>query len=127
MAVLDHRGLFRKVLRAKVRLYGSMHPPPWGGVGSKTLRTKGVLGRSLRNKGPEPGNLIRDILFLKLNQRPPQAEKLRISCGFGCSKVIFLKEIRRFRALNPQNFQPAAGTNPHLILKYLENIPKTNT
>ena len=42
---------------------------------------------------------------------------LRISCGFGCSKVIFLKEIRRFRALNPQNFPPAAGTNPHSIKK----------
>ena len=46
-----HRGLSRKLLRAKVRLYGDKHPLRGWGVPPKRSRHKGVLGQSLRHKG----------------------------------------------------------------------------
>ena len=51
MATETHRGLSRKLLRAKVRLYGDKHLPRGWGVPPKRSRHKGVLGQSLRHKG----------------------------------------------------------------------------
>ena len=67
-----HRGLFRKVLRAKVRLYGSMHPPWGGGWGQKSCGLREFWAEVCGIRVLNRGILIRDLcgygLFLKLNR-----------------------------------------------------------
>jgi len=62
----------------------------------------------LRNKDPEPGILIRDILFLKLNQRPPQAEKFEDFLRFWVFQSDFSKGNPTFPSAESSKF-PACG------------------